>query len=321
MSQDILLYQNMVDEAVRKLGGYWRPLSGLARLMEELGELNEVLLEEQIDKEELSKELADLFIITASIANQYCVDLNEEFHLLGYPEKVEKLYHYHDQGDKEKGLMKLSLLGGQIARILNHYEGDKKKKPTEKNQRLAREIASFQVELIAFSRQYDISLFFYVQKVLNHDMERDKHRFSITHDPTTEPSLSHFIQANRNSDYLKLKKLWGSYEWNEEIDIERNLKNSLESLNRFVKVCEWEGLEGFVLEVVGSRYIKTEQERNETIRKVLSFYNRFDTENKDFEDSLIYTGLDFIFTYRGQKFEWVPFVNEQSLFILFLPIY
>lgn len=37
--QEMIRLQQKVDETIRALGGYFRPLSGLARLIEEVGEV------------------------------------------------------------------------------------------------------------------------------------------------------------------------------------------------------------------------------------------------------------------------------------------
>lgn len=320
MGKSIKNFQVLVDETVRKLGGYWRPLSGLARLLEELGELHEVLLKDILDKEELGEELADLFIITTSIANQYCADLNWEMKQLGYSTERIKLYDQIEvPNDLNIALMRLMAVGGQIGRILNHYEGDKKKKNTEKKQRLSKEIAKFHIELLGVSKLYNIPFFSYIEQVIEKDLERDKNRFEITHDPTTEQSLANFKGLFNDSEYGTLSKLWGSYEWDELKGLEDNLKNTLPTLKRFSKVAEPEGIEGLVIEIIGDQYINPDSKRNDTIRRFLTFLNHNDRLGEIAEENFGFT-TDFHITFQQQRFEWTPFITKNTLFILLQPV-
>ncbi|GBF10911.1 hypothetical protein [Tepidibacillus sp. HK-1] len=321
MTKTIRDYQQKVDQTVRVLGGYWRPLSGLARVIEELGELAELFMQEEMDREDLGGELADLFVITASVGNQYCMDLNEEFSLMAYPIEIEELYKQAQPvSSKVDGVMSLLTRAGQIARILNHYEGDKKKKLTEKKCRLGEEIAKFNVDLIKLANHYDIPLFYYVDQILDRDVVRDKNRFDITHDPTTEPSLDHFRELTKGTPYESLKKVWGSYEWDESKKLEENLRNSLPTLERFIKVSESEGLNGLIIEIVGEQYISTEEVRNQTIQRTLQFFHQFDPYigQDSYVNDLGLHELTFRYHFYGVEFDWVPMVHRQSLFLLFI---
>ncbi|KXG42940.1 nucleoside triphosphate pyrophosphohydrolase family protein [Tepidibacillus decaturensis] len=321
MTKTIRDYQQKVDQTVRVLGGYWRPLSGLARVIEELGELAELFMQEEMDREDLGGELADLFVITASVGNQYCMDLNEEFSLMAYPIEIEELYKQAQPvSSKVDGVMSLLTRAGQIARILNHYEGDKKKKPTEKKRRLGEEIAKFNIDLIALANLNNIPLFTYVNQILDRDVVRDKNRFDITHDPTTEPSLDHFRELTKGTPYESLKKVWGSYEWDESLSLEKNLQNTLPTFQRFGKVGENEGLEALVLEIVGEEFISDEENRNKTIQRTLQFFHQFDPYigQDPYVNDLGLHELTFRYHFYGVEFDWVPMVHRQSLFLLFI---
>jgi len=322
MNQTIRNYQQQVDQAVRSLGGYWRPLSGLARVTEELGELSEFVMQLEIDRQELGGELADLFMITASVGNQYCMDLNEEFTKMKYPIIVDELYQeITPAANKEMGLMKLMSRAGQIARVLNHYEGDKKKKPTEKKRRLGEEIAKFNIDLIALANFFDIPLFTIVEQILNRDVIRDKNRFDSTHDPTTEPSVEHFYQLAKGTPYESLKKVWGSYEWDETLKLEENLQKSLFTLQRFVKVAENEGIEALVLEIDGGEWMADEASSNQTLQRTLQYFHQFDPYigQDPYVNDLGLHELTFRYHFYTVEFDWIPMVNGQSLFILFIP--
>ncbi|MEM0084328.1 MAG: nucleotide pyrophosphohydrolase [Candidatus Methanomethylicia archaeon] len=79
----ILDLQNMVDEWIKNFGGgYWKPLSMLAALMEEVGELSRILNSMEIGKSEcnfesLLEEIGDVFFALICISNYYRINLED----------------------------------------------------------------------------------------------------------------------------------------------------------------------------------------------------------------------------------------------------
>lgn len=79
--------QKEVDKMIQKYGGYWRPLSMMARITEEVGELARAMNIKHGDKRskgegdgrEIEKELADVVFTTFAIANAEGVDLEKVF--------------------------------------------------------------------------------------------------------------------------------------------------------------------------------------------------------------------------------------------------
>ena len=71
--------QRQVHAMIQNVGGYWRPVNAVARLLEELGELGELLISADLDSngDQLSDEFADLWIISACLANQFNVTLTD----------------------------------------------------------------------------------------------------------------------------------------------------------------------------------------------------------------------------------------------------
>lgn len=73
--------QIMVDEWIKNFGGgYWKPLSMLAALVEEVGELARVLNSMEIGKsnysfEHLIEEIGDVLFALTCISNYYNIDL------------------------------------------------------------------------------------------------------------------------------------------------------------------------------------------------------------------------------------------------------
>jgi NTP pyrophosphatase (non-canonical NTP hydrolase) len=80
--------QRTVDQYVRQFAeGYWPPLTNLARLVEEVGELARELNQRFGHKpkkpgepeQDLALELADILFVLIAIANEQGIDLQEAF--------------------------------------------------------------------------------------------------------------------------------------------------------------------------------------------------------------------------------------------------
>jgi NTP pyrophosphatase (non-canonical NTP hydrolase) len=82
---EIIKAQEKVDNYVENFGGYWKELSMLARLVEEVGEFSRSVNIKFGDKKskheddggELSDELADVFFTVLALANKLEIDLDE----------------------------------------------------------------------------------------------------------------------------------------------------------------------------------------------------------------------------------------------------
>lgn len=78
--------QKIIDEHIKKHGGYWPPLSILARLTEEVGEVARNVNIRHGDKkvkpgeelEPLEEELADVLVVLIALANYHNIDLESE---------------------------------------------------------------------------------------------------------------------------------------------------------------------------------------------------------------------------------------------------
>jgi NTP pyrophosphatase (non-canonical NTP hydrolase) len=79
--------QQKVEEVIKHYGEYWEPLSQLARLTEEVGELSRAMnikfggkeSKGDDDGRDMASELADVFTQVLAIANANDIDLEREF--------------------------------------------------------------------------------------------------------------------------------------------------------------------------------------------------------------------------------------------------
>jgi len=84
---DIKEAQKKVDDMIQQYGGYWEPLSMMARITEEVGELARALnikhggkrSKGEGDGREIEDEIADVLFTTLAIANREGIDLDKEF--------------------------------------------------------------------------------------------------------------------------------------------------------------------------------------------------------------------------------------------------
>jgi len=79
--------QDIVDETIKAYGGYWEPLSMLARLTEEVGELARAInikfggkkSKFEGDGKDIEDEITDVLYTLLALANKLEVNLDDEF--------------------------------------------------------------------------------------------------------------------------------------------------------------------------------------------------------------------------------------------------
>ncbi|WP_235188820.1 MazG nucleotide pyrophosphohydrolase domain-containing protein [Exiguobacterium artemiae] len=228
--QEMILLQQKVDETIQSLGGYFRPLSGLARLIEEVGEVGEAL--ETGDESAFQAELVDVLMISTCLANQYVTDLAHQHQQL---ETME---------DKVQGSFYcLVHEAGQVARVMNGYEGDKPPKKTEDVIPVGTSLARLQRELFRLARPLGINLLEEIDRTNEKNLNRDRKRFALTRDPVTEATIDHFRSATGNAE-----RLWGAPVHEADLTLEVHIQSALPSLRRFLRCARIEGIAGFVIE-------------------------------------------------------------------------
>jgi hypothetical protein len=186
--------QGAVRETMIAAGGYWRPLAAVARLLEELGELAEILAT-GAPREEASAELADLWIITTALADQFLARSSDP---AGGAEAVADL-----------GV--LVAAAAPIARVVNHYDGPKVPRSGEPMPTLHGSIAAFHDALDGFATSREIDLAASVRAKIERIHARgDIERFGPGDrtDPSTAPVLA-FARAGAGG---LPERLWGAPE-------------------------------------------------------------------------------------------------------------
>jgi hypothetical protein len=238
------------------VGGYWRPLAAGARLLEELGELAELLgarasstermpgtPDGQRDgpaAEKLALELADAWIITTAIADQFLGEVPE-------PDEPPA------QRRRDPGLADLLLAAAPIARIVNHYDGPKTPRipaPVARPDRpsaLNGAVNEFQDALRALAGSQGLDLRAAVEHKLRAIPRIDSGRFARSeHDPGTAPVLERLRPLLRDHASVGSARIWAAPAWS-RASLRANVQALLPSLVAFTKAAAAERLEGYVV--------------------------------------------------------------------------
>lgn len=240
--------QQKVHELICTVGGYWPPLAAVARLIEELAELTEASQAHPMDKTELGSELADVFIISTCIGNQFCAALEPLEALVG--REGSTINGARDE-TPDRCIVQLLQSAGAIARTINYYEGMKPLKPGESVICLEVSIRRLQRVLIEIALAMELDLLREVEAKLEKASRRDASRFQPRADPITSPVLERFdlIRLNTECVFSANAKVWGSHEWDKDLSFEANVGRSVSDLERFLRAADEEGLDAFVFEV------------------------------------------------------------------------
>lgn len=271
-----------VRATIGLVGGYWRPLAAVARMQEELGELAELpalslappgadatpksqaaAIEPQAvigpGGERYAAELADLWIITTALADQFLGAVAEpDSHIRHRPgDGVDRVYRGGQAvpGDLLGGL---AAAAGRIARIVNYYDGPKTPRTFEGWISLGEAVADFHRAIAEAAHAHGIDLATAVSGKLDAIPALDSGRFRTgEHDPSTAGSLESFraIQAKgsgshtepaRSGPHAQAARLWGSPGWSSE-PFTSNLDPIAADLTSFTKAAPWERLDGYVI--------------------------------------------------------------------------
>lgn len=222
--------QRQVRETMIAAGGYWRPLAAAARLLEELGELSE-LDSAEAGPEELAGELADLWIITAALGDQFLAELAE-------PGSAGAA------AAPGPGIEALVAAAGPIARIVNHYDGPKVPRAGAPMPTLHGSVEAFQSELAALAAARGVDLAAAVAAKLARIHERgDIERFGRD---GFDPSAAAVLGVAERIDLPP--RLWGAPQRRAGYSGERYAREIAGPLTMFAKAARAERLEGFLVE-------------------------------------------------------------------------
>lgn len=238
---DVVAHAGIAQQRVRatigQLGGYWRPLAAVARLLEELGELASEQLPASAATAAAALELADLWIITTALADQFLVGVSE-------PGAMASSAAHMGAPDLEP----LVAAAGQIARVVNYYDGPNVPRDLQQLPTLKSAVVDFHHELATCARAWSIDLEAVVHQKLDTIAARDSGRFARSYDdPSMQPCIEQFRSIGAEIPGLNLVtvRLWGACVCSPETA--GSLSNLASSLRTFSRAAAREQLEGYVI--------------------------------------------------------------------------
>jgi hypothetical protein len=266
--------QRLVRTTMARVGGYWRPLAAVARLLEELGELAEILDGPTLDREELASELADVWIITTALADQFLGAVAEPGSLEGSgpPLACERDgggRELRSSGAPDDQLRALVACAGRIARIVNYYDGPKTPRSLEGWPSLSDAVAELHRALARVAHARGVELGAAVAGKLRAIAVRDSRRFArAEHDPGTAPCLERFRVAAARAWGAQIgdARLWGAPAWSAQ-PIAANVAATAPTLGAFTRAAPRERLDGYV---VAGPELDSAQRADDWARAVLS---------------------------------------------------
>jgi YqcI/YcgG family protein len=328
--------QQHVDDCIRQLGGYWRPLSAVARLVAGLGDLANAVGEIAQGEPQLSKcgnELADVFVISTCLANQYCIDLHKEYEKIGLNPFLDGLIKQpapslpvHEQ------LYRISWFAGDIGRIVNCYEGDTAMRPESLARSIGKPIANLHSSLFGLAATLRLNPLEHIIRVLEDSLGQDYGQLEARYDPSAALSKSHFdnIRNRVQCPYALEARLWGSPEWNPCDTMEDNLAHIIPSFHRFTRIADSEGLDGYILEVSGTECGNSVANLSRLLFKILSYLSDVDPA-EDRAMQMTVEDPNWQFSFNGMRLFIAAFApcyddtssrfayGQESVFILFQP--
>nr|WP_281274314.1 MazG nucleotide pyrophosphohydrolase domain-containing protein [Allorhizocola rhizosphaerae] len=227
--------QERLHESVRAIGGYWRPLAAVARLLEEIGELAEAM---SADETAICSEMADLWIISTCLASQYCIEVEDPAPLTG-----------RVAGAAER-LDELVVVAGGVARAVNYYDGPKTPRNLDGWQPLRILLPAFHRVLAGLAECRGVDLVRAVGVKLEGMVAVDSGRFAAQYDPSIASSLDAFA-GSLPSGGGGLKRLWGAPDWDPDSLTRHNAEVAAPHVYSFARCARHEGLDGFVVAIAG----------------------------------------------------------------------
>jgi NTP pyrophosphatase (non-canonical NTP hydrolase) len=288
--------QDRVRQTLDRVGGYWRPLAAAARLLEELGELGEQRMDSGDDRELADDELADLWIITTAMADQFRGRVAEP-----------DTHRLRELGAGDR-FTRLVMLAGRIGRIVNYYDGPKKPRSFDGWISLEKAVRDFHLVLADVARAQHLDLGQAIDDKLDAIPELERGRFRRGYDASTAPVLRRFraIQERTQCPYAARARLLGAPEWSRR-SFDANVSDIIPSLTLFTKAAVPERLDAFV--IPGPAFSSME-ELADWFRRLLTELSRYDPCEQAVMDAQVdRPGWQFAF-------------NGQRLFVaVFSPLY
>jgi hypothetical protein len=241
--QSIRQIQRDVERSIKLVGGYWSPAAGVLRLLEEIGELAD-LVSTGDPTQSLDLELADVAIISICTANQFLASLQAS-----PPPSVISV---------DAHLRALLAAAGQLARTVNYYDGPKKPRSFTEWRQVGSSVQLILSHAEGMSQAVGGDLEGAIGRKLSSTPVRDAGRFTHAYDnPSTSAALDRFldIRSATPCPFAPKAKLWGVSIWDERLNdssvcarVPATLQANLtDRMRMFARAADLEGLDALVV--------------------------------------------------------------------------
>lgn len=284
--------QEAVHSVVTQVGGYWQPLAGTARLLEEIGEVTETLGEDGSNPESsrLEEELADLWIITTIIANQFGVYVEQ-------PPNTDSAGPF--SGDNRfRQIVNLLTSAGSIARAINHYDGPKKPRSFQNWIPLQVSIPNLLDSAAQLASCCGVDLAKAIHSKLGSIPTQDSNRFSPSCDPSTSVVLGDFqdVCQSTRCPFADSATLWGATDWNDSRSFRENISDIAPIFRSFCKAAAHEPLDGFVIRLGYGSSTRSLRTMARSFGRLLAILTQLDeVENSCLDGEILEAGWQFQF--------------------------
>jgi len=209
-------------------------------------------------------ELADVYVISTCVANQYAADLTAGYAECDAPRPApagRSLAHE---------LLLLAREAGQVARVVNALDGDKKPKRGEALDTVERAVSRLHLSVLRFADvlvsaslgSHPLTLDEAVDRVLAKSRARDVGRFAASYDPSMCAAVDAYAahaHPRTNAAFSRGAKVWGAPAWDASLSDAANAARFATHAARFARVAPSEGLDAFVMETPAD--LVTDEER------------------------------------------------------------
>jgi len=260
------------------------------------------ITDHQIDEEILGRNIAELFMNSFCVADQYYVDIEGWYKREGLPLEIDSLvkYSFGSSDDLEDLARDIQSATRSTVRTLAHYHGWET--GSSRPERLIVLISELHKIIYRICRKRKIDLYGHMVKVIERASNRmPRTSYSERYDPVTSSVLRDFspIKAHAVCRYGRSANAWGARRYREENSLEANLNDCLDVLSRLSRCANNENVDALVL-MLPAQLSSTLESLAKTLNRILWFFGYNDPAGVNSLDNI--KNDNWRFKFLGEEF-------------------
>ncbi len=283
---EVLQIQRRCSDMILSVGGYWPPLAGSTRMLEELGELSEAF--KQGTPASILEEAMDLLTITTAVANQYCVTVTSVDLRRAHSDVISNL-------KADDWIAVCAIYAGRFARNVLLLENIKNVKPDGSRPVLAADYAGLLTALNFLMVDLGAVMIAEAGKTIAAKAKRDSGRFRARFDPVAAPVLQRLrpLVVATHCPFAEEASLWGCPEQANGEEAESYLTRAAVTIERFVSVTRFQLIDGLILELPDSESIRNVEQLAARVNHTLRWIHAIGDPNGDLFDTVLTESWQF----------------------------